>query len=396
MQIRSRGFAALLAAGLLAACGGGETTAPGTTPTAGAPTTKGSFTALVSFGDSLSDQGAYAPATSLTANGQPPYFGGKFTVNVDGNGGKVWVENLATTLGLAVQPAEVGFAGSAVKCPAKQVNPAFAAICTSYGQGGARVTSPDGIGRATGALTVPLVTQVDNHLAAFGSFKASDLVIVWGGNNDVFVQFGIFGAKAAAIAAEALAGRISADEARRQQFLAQTEAQAALKQAAQELSALVKDKILAQGGRYVAVFNLPDSSASPFGSSLSADARGVLSALVDTFNLWLRDGLAGQPVQLVDQNSFFKTVAANPAAYGLTESALPACDAAKIAAITGNQVTDGSSLFCNGTPGAPYNGLRTGADLNTWQFADGVHPTPGAHKVISDQVTTQLRSFGWI
>lgn len=396
MQIRSWGLAALLAAGLLAACGGGETTVPGTTATAGAPTTKGSFSALITFGDSLSDQGAYAPATSLTANGQPPFFGGKFTVNVDGNGGKVWVENLATTLGLAVQPAEVGFAGTSVKCPAKLANAAFAAICTSYGQGGARVTSPDGIGHATGALTVPMVTQVANHLAAFGSFKASDLVIVWGGNNDVFVQFGIFGAKAAAIGAEALAGRISADEARRQQFLAQTEAQEALKQAAQELSALVKNQILAKGGKYVAVFNLPDSAATPFGGTLSADARGVLSALVDTFNLWLRDGLAGQPVQLVDQNSFFKTVAANPAAYGLTVSAVPACDAAKIALVTGNQVTDGSSLFCNGTPGMPYNGLRTGADLNTWQFADGVHPTPGGHKVISDQVTTQLRAFGWI
>ena len=396
MQIRSWGLAAALATALLAACGGGETTVPGTVATAGAPTTKGSFTALVTFGDSLSDQGAYAPATSLTANGQPPYFGGKFTVNVDNNGGKIWVENLAATLGLSVQPAEVGFAGTSVKCPAKLANPAFAAICTSYGQGGSRVTNPDGIGHATGALTVPVVKQVDNHLAAFGSFKASDLIVVWGGSNDVFVQFGIFGAKAAAIDAEAKAGRISVDEARRQLFNAQTDGQAALKQAAQELSALVKDKILAKGGKYVAVFNLPDSSFTPFGSTLSADGRSVLTALVDTFNLWLADGLGGQPVQLLDQNSLFKKVAASPSSYGLTVSAVPACDATKIAAITGNQVTDGSSLFCNGTPGMPYNGLRAGADLDTWQFADGVHPTPGGHKAFSDQLTLQLRALGWI
>ena len=45
------------------------------------------------------------------------------------------------------------------------------------------------------------------------------------------------------------------------------------------------------------------------------------------------------------------------------------------ALITGGAVTDGSSLFCNATPGAPFNGLRAGADVNTWQFADGVHPT---------------------
>ena len=31
--------------------------------------------------------------------------------------GKVWIENLATALGLVVTPAEVGFAGTSVKCP---------------------------------------------------------------------------------------------------------------------------------------------------------------------------------------------------------------------------------------------------------------------------------------
>jgi phospholipase/lecithinase/hemolysin len=44
----------------------------------------------------------------------------------------------------------------------------------------------------------------------------------------------------------------------------------------------------------------------------------------------------------------------------------------------------------------PYNGLRAGADIDTWQFADGVHPTPGGHKVISNFVTSQLRAFGWL
>ena len=47
-------------------------------------------------------------------------------------------------------------------------------------------------------------------------------------------------------------------------------------------------------------------------------------------------------------------------------------------------------------PGAPYNGLRAGADVTTWQFADSVHPTTGGHKVISDTFAAQLHSFGWI
>ena len=40
--------------------------------------------------------------------------------------------------------------------------------------------------------------------------------------------------------------------------------------------------------------------------------------------------------------------------------------------------------------------LRTGADVNTWLFADSVHPTPAGHKTISDYVAAQLRAFGWI
>jgi len=68
----------------------------------------------------------------------------------------------------------------------------------------------------------------------------------------------------------------------------------------------------------------------------------------------------------------------------------------KIAVITGGQITDGSSLFCSATPGAPFNGLRDGADINTWQFADSVHPTKGGHKLISDTGLQQLKSYGWV
>jgi phospholipase/lecithinase/hemolysin len=387
-----------VAVALLSACGGSDPNVPGSGEPAGAPTTKGTFTAVVSFGDSLSDVGAYAPATSLTGNGQAPYFGGKFTVNNDA-GVKIWVENLATTLGLLVTPAEVGFNGTSVKCPVAGINPALAGTCTGYGQGGARVTDPNGIGKApsgAGALTVPVKTQIANHLARFTSFKSSDLILVWGGNNDAFIQFGTFAATATQIQTDAATGKITADEANKLLFAAQTAAQTAMKTAAQELAGYVKDQILAKGGQYVAVLTLPDSTLTPFGSTLPATAKPVLSALVDTFNLWLRDSLTGVAVKIIDENAPGKDVYANPGKYGFTNNTVPACDAAKIQVITGGLVTDGSSLFCNSTVGAPYNGLRAGADVNTWQFADGVHPTPGGHKIISDYVAQQLKSFGWI
>jgi phospholipase/lecithinase/hemolysin len=392
---------------LLAACGGSDPEVPGSGSPAGAPTTAGSFTAVVSFGDSLSDVGSYAPATSLAGNGTPPFFGGKFTTNDTTTGaptatplGKVWVENLAASLGLIVTPAEVGFNGMSVKCPAAAV-PALANTCTAYGQGGSRVTDPNGIGHdpatGAGALTVPLVTQVANHLTRFGSFTSSDLILVYGGNNDVFTQFGAFGAAAAQIQANAAAGLITPDQANLQLFEAQQAAQEAMKGVAQELTALIKTQILAKGAKYVAVMTLSDIADTPFGNSPEvAPARSVLTALSQTFNLWLRDGLTGQPVQIIDAFALFKDGYQNPGKFGIVNNTTPACDAAKIQAVTGGAVTDGTSLFCNATPGAPYNTIVTGADVNTWQFADSVHPTTGGHKIISDAFAAQLHAFGWI
>jgi outer membrane lipase/esterase len=392
-KVRSWG-GSLVAALLLAACGGGDPDVPGSGSPAGAPTTKGTFTSVVSFGDSLSDVGTYTPATSVTGNGAAPYIGGKFTTN--SATGTIWVENLATSLGLVVTPAEVGFGTQSVKCPAA-ANPALAKTCTAYGQGGARVTDPNGINHANGALTVPVVTQIANHLARFGSFKDTDLVLVYAGNNDIFVQFGTFAATAAQVQAQAAAGQITADQANQLLFNAQTAAQAGMKQAALELAGYVRAQILANGGKYVAVMTLSDIADTPFGNSPQvAPARQVLTDLSRIFNLWLRDALTGAPVQIVDTFALFKEGYANPAKYGITNNTIPACDATVISAITHGQVTDGSSLFCNSTVGLPYYGLRAGASATTWQFADSVHPTTGGHKLISDTFAAQLHAFGWI
>ncbi len=404
------GLMSLVTAALLAACGGGDAPVPGTGAPAGAPTTKGSFKSLVSFGDSLSDVGTYAPATSLTGDGKPPYIGGKFSTNLDGNLGTIWVENLATQLALpVVKPAEVGFAGTSVKCPVSVV-----AACTGYGQGGARVTSANGYHKEAGFLTVPVVTQIANHLASAGSFKDSDLIFVWAGDNDLFMQIdplvaGSFGAAAQTVLAaaraaatqvqiDAAAGKISADDAKaelaaitadasRKVFGALTTGQEAMKMAAQELAGYVRDQILAKGGKYVVVVTPVDIAITPKGVALDATSRGYGTTLVDTFKLWLRDGLTGQPVQWIDANTVLSTIAANASANGLVNVTNTACDAAK---------THGSSLFCNGTPGAPYNGLAAGADVNTWLFADDVHPTTGGHKAISNRFYDQLKAFGWI
>jgi len=385
-----------IAACLLVACGGQND--PETLP-------KGSFAAVVSFGDSLSDIGTYAPATSLSGAGAPPFFGGKFTTNETGDGtpnanalGKVWVQNLAASLGIVVTPAEVGFNGVSTRCPAAAM-PALAASCTAYGQGGARVTDPHGIGHnadGSGALTVPVVTQIANHLARFGSFSKSDLILVFAGNNDVFIQLDVFAATAAQVQAQLAAGTLSAAQASVQLATAQQSAEGVVRTAAQELAAAVKGRILANGAVYVAVIELGDIGDTPFGQSLPASIRAVVTDLVRVFNSALVTGLAGERVRTIDTFTLLKAISADPAGHGFVNNTVAACDPAKISALTGGAVVDGSSLFCNATPGAAYNTLRAGADTMTWQFADDVHPTTGGHKVISDTFAAQLKSFGWI
>ena len=58
-------------------------------------------------------------------------------------------------------------------------------------------------------------------------------------------------------------------------------------------------------------------------TTLSADAKTVLTGLVDVFNLWLKEGLTGLPVKLVDANTSFKDVYANPGKYGYGVDRVP-------------------------------------------------------------------------
>ena len=195
---------AVLAAAVLAGCGGAS---------GGDQTLKVKYTAQVSFGDSLSDVGSYAVGT-VAAKG-----GGKFTINGDNTKinpeltGKNWTEHLAAQFGLAAPcAAETGLEGNALKGLA--VPRVKHAGCYGYAMGGSRVTNPVGpnnqaTGSELGALTVPVVTQIANHLAVSGGkFSGTEAVFVMAGGNDVLYQLGALqaGATAAGKAAGATAG----------------------------------------------------------------------------------------------------------------------------------------------------------------------------------------------
>jgi len=192
----------VVAAAVIAGCGGSD-------PRPGDQTTKLKYSSQVSFGDSLSDVGTYKVGTVAALGG------GTFTINGNNTAvnpaltGKNWTELMAAQVGLpAPCPAMTGLDGSAAQGFSVPVQ--TKAGCYGYAQGGARVTNPVGpgnkaTGSALGALTVPLVTQVKNHLAAVGGkFKGDEIVYVMGGNNDVLI--GLDQLSAGATAAGTTAG----------------------------------------------------------------------------------------------------------------------------------------------------------------------------------------------
>ena len=168
----------LLAAAVLASCGGGGN---------GNQTSKIRFSSMVSFGDAFSDVGSYKVGTVAALGG------GQFNINGSGSGaltGKNWTELMAAQLGLAAPcAAQTGLNGvAALGFSVPVVNHAG---CTSYAQGGARVSGAVGPGNQTalGALTVPVAIQIQNHLAANGgAFKGDEIVFVVAGSSDISAQ----------------------------------------------------------------------------------------------------------------------------------------------------------------------------------------------------------------
>lgn len=177
---------ALMSAAVLSACGGGSAEP-------GDQSLKTKFSSEVVFGDSLSDVGTYKVGTVAALKG------GKFNINNDNTAisptltGLNYTELLSTQLGLPVScAAYTGLNGVASQGFA--VPTTYHAGCTNYAQGGSRVTNPIGNGNAAtgsplGALTVPVVTQIQNHLSvSSGKFSGTELVIVMAGANDILLS----------------------------------------------------------------------------------------------------------------------------------------------------------------------------------------------------------------
>lgn len=340
--------ASVVLAALLAACGGGGD---------GDQNPRVSYGKLVSFGDSLSDVGSYRVGAIAQLGG------GEYSIN--GSTGVNWTELLAASAHVAAPcAAQTGLQSTIPSIPAVAV--VNHAGCFGYGQGGARVTDPIGIGNAAlpapqlGQLTDPVKNQILRHLAASGgTFAADDLVTVMAGGNDVFANLGAL-----------------------QQGLTPTQAVTAMATAGGELGAYVKSLIVANGAKHVVVVNLPDVSQTPFAYALDQPTQGLINTMVQQFNAQLAAGVAATPeVLLVDAYTQGRDQNARPASYALTNVTTPACDLTKTALPT--------SLVCTAS-------TLVAGDVSGYEFADTVHPTPFGYSLLARFIAENMLKNGWL
>jgi outer membrane lipase/esterase len=455
--MRKTSFAlALLSAAVLTACGGGSG------PRAGNQTpTEVKFASQVSFGDSLSDVGTYA------VGGIKALGGGEFTINGNNTSvnpeltGRSWHELISAQLNLpAPCAAQTGIEGTT---PGFSVPVTFNANCTNYAQGGARVTNPIGphnkaIEPALGLTTLPVVTQIANHLAkAGGKFNGNELVTVTAGGNDLLFLLGDLKAKAKAageaagaqsfatsLAMQLAAGATDPASAVRAIGLAiQTEAaraghtDATVVGAAVQAAFLAGNKPAAQESVYLPMVAKAKADAQPVGEKAGADYAAANGATVvaemtkagSDLAALVKNELVAKGANYVVLNNL-PDIASTPAVahetaatQTLVKTAVDAFNAQLKAGTSGeakvlyvdlwsishDEVTNPGpyGLTNTSTPACGPNALAGSSlvcnasnviagDVSHYMFADDVHPTPFEYKLIARYVLEQMAVKGWL
>lgn len=447
---------ALLTAAVLAACGGNGSTG-------GDQALKNKFSSQVTFGDSLADVGSYNVGTVAAIGG------GKFTIN--GNNttkeptltGKNWTELMAAQFGLSAPCAALtGLDGDPSKGFSVPATPH--AGCFGYAMGGARVTNPVGpenklTGSAIGALTIPVTTQITNHLAVSGGkFSGTEVVFVMAGGNDVLALLGQLSAAATAAGTAAgqqtfggsLVGQLAAgatNPATAAQAIGialQTESARPGHTDASVVGAAVGAAAIQPGNSGVAspavygpMVAKAQADAAAAGAKagaayLSANGPANVTAMsaagTELANL-VKSQIIGKGANFVVVNNL-PDVSISPSAKAqaadtqvLIKAMSNAFNAALKAGIGGEAkvlyvdlftlsddqsanpgpygLTNTSAVACGanplGTSSLGCNGSNlTAGDVSHYMFADSVHPTPFEHSLIAKYVAEQMIVKGWM
>ena len=262
----------------------------------------------------------------LPASAQPVT--GQFTTNP----GFVWAQYLADYYGTNASTAWLATGAT----PRADTG-------TNYAVGGAR-NGTDSVGAL--GYTPSLNSQVNAYLARTGG-KANPnaLYTVWGGANDLFAITA--GAPVQATLTSAVAAQVG-----------------------------IVGRLQNAGAQYILVPTIPDLGITPGFRAQGAAAAAQGTALSTNYNNALFSTLAAQNLRVIPLNTFtlLREVVANPGAYNLRNVTGTACQP---------QIT-AQSLTCNPTsyvtPDAPQ----------AYAFADGVHPTTAAHKLLSDYAVATI------
>jgi len=285
------------------------------------------FTQTVFFGDSLTDSGFYRPFL-VQVQGPQAALVGQFTANP----GYVWSQYLADFYGTDASPAW-GLTTTGIA----------PGTGTNYAAGGATFSARPGFPPSVPTQYAPTIgTQISAYLSANGGHADPDaLYTVWGGANDLFYTItpGL--------------GPLNLTQA---QFLGAATTQIGL-----------VGTLATAGAQYILVPTMPDVGRTPFGLSQGPTGSAQITALVNAYNATLFGGLAASNLRVIplDTFHFIREISDAPAQYGFSDVTHPACGAT-------------SSLICS-----PLNLVNPGA-AGSFAFADGVHPTPAAHRLLAE------------
>jgi phospholipase/lecithinase/hemolysin len=252
----------------------------------------------------------------------------------------IWTQEVAASYGYNLGPTSV--AGG-----------------TSYAVRNARIaTTPDAIGNAA----TPTVEQQISTFLAGNTVRASDLVLLSAGTSDVIAE-----------AARVVAG-------------GQTSAAALtnVRAAARALGAQVR-RLVQAGGQHVVVAGLYNMGKSPW--ALQTGQGTLLQDLSGKFNEDLLVSIVdlGANVLYVDAALQFNLFVGFPSTYSLTNVTDPVCTSVDPGVGIGTGTGQVSSALC--TPST----VLTGADPNTFLWADRVYPTPVGQRLFGDYAYSRIR-----
>jgi len=380
-----RNVVALGAAALVAACGGGGSDT----------STAVNITAVKVMGDSLADVGT---------------LGVKATVQ--GADSLVYPQRVAMNYGINTMCNYYTPTSATTFVPNTAV-----AGCTNYAIAGSRINFPSA---PTSQLSV--IQQLKDATATT-PLGASELALIDGGGNDAADLVGAYlkaasdgGATYVALLKTVLPSATVDAQLPNGAAGLQTLGGMYMAALATQFSAAIDANILAKGGQYVAILNMPgitntprfqlvlnsiaakavQAGATDGGAKARGDAEKLFKAWIEAFNGTLASHYAGNSkVVVIDFYTSFNEEVAIPAQYSLTNVTTPACP------ITG---TDTSGLptytFATCTDAALSAAPPAGvSDPNWWKhyaFSDGFHPTPYAHQLLAQLIARSLATKGWL